>query len=70
VDVRINDWDAPNAVPETIRSSTGPSSVGCEMLMGVDAPLGVAERDKPKRLKKPIDFEEIAETALVGVNGV
>jgi len=40
------------------------------MLMGVDAPLGVAERDRPKRLKKPIDFEEIAETAPVGVNGV
>ena len=38
--------------------------------MGVDAPLGVAERDKPKRLKKPIDFEETEETALVGVNGV
>jgi hypothetical protein len=39
------------------------------MLTGVDAPLGVAERDRPRRLKKLIDFEEIVETVLVGVDG-
>jgi len=39
------------------------------MLVGVDAPLGVAERDKPKRPKNPSDFEEI-ELALVGVSGL
>lgn len=38
------------------------------MLVGVDAPLGVAVRDMPKRLKKPNDLEEIEETALVGVD--
>jgi hypothetical protein len=68
--VRINDRNVPNAVPETIRSSSGPSSAGDEMLIGVDAPLGVAERDRPKRLKKPMDLEEIADTALIGVNGL
>lgn len=40
------------------------------MLTGVDAPLGVAERDRPKRLKKPMDFEEIADTAVIGVDGL
>jgi hypothetical protein len=46
----------------------GPSSTGGAMLVGVDAPLGVATRDMPKRLKKPIDLEEIEETVLVGVD--
>lgn len=64
--------DEPNAVPEIIRSSTGPSSVGVggAMLVGVDAPLGVAARERPKRLRKPIDFEEIEETVLAGVEGL
>jgi hypothetical protein len=63
--------DKPNAVPEMIRSSIGPSSVGAgAILVGVDAPLGVAARERPKRPKKPIDFEEIKETALDGVEGV
>jgi hypothetical protein len=62
--------DEPKAVPETIKSSIGPSSVGGAMVTGVDAPLGVAERERPKRLRKPIDFEEIEETVLVGVEGL
>ena len=62
--------DKPNAVPETIRSSIGPSSVGGAILVGVDAPLGVAARERPKRPRKPIDFEEIEETVLVGVEGL
>ena len=66
----INDEGVPNAVPETIRSSNGPSSAGSAMLTGVDAPLGVAERDRPRRLKKPTDFEEMAETAEIGVAGL
>lgn len=60
----------PKAVPETIRSSIGPSSVGGATAVGVVAPLGVAERERPKRLKKPIDFEEAEETVLVGVEGL
>jgi hypothetical protein len=40
------------------------------MLVGVDAPLGVVERDRPKRLKKPADFEEMEEMALNGVGGL
>jgi hypothetical protein len=62
--------DEPKAVPEMIRSSIGPSSVGGTMLVGVDAPLGVADRERPKRLRKPIDFEEIEETVLIGVKGL
>lgn len=62
--------DEPNAVPEMIRSSIGPSSVGGAMLVGVDAPLGVAERERPKRLKKPIDLEEVEEAVLIGVWGL
>jgi len=62
-------WYGPKAVPETIRSSIGPSSTGGAMLVGVDAPLGVVERDKPKRPKNPTDLEEI-EVALVGVSGL
>jgi len=62
--------DKPNAVLEIIRSSIGPSSVGGAILVGVDAPLGVAARERPKRLRKPIDFEEIEETVLVGVEGL
>ncbi len=62
--------DEPNAVPEMIRSSIGPSSVGGAILVGVDAPLGVPARERPKRPRKPIDFEEIEETVLVGVEGV
>ena len=57
-------------MPEIIKSSIGPSSVGGAMLMGVEAPLGVAERERPKRLRKPTDLEEIEETALVGVEGL
>ena len=60
----------PNAVPETIKSSIGPSSVEGARLVGVDAPLGVAVRDRPKRLKKPVDLEEMEEMALVGVKGL
>jgi hypothetical protein len=59
----------PNAVPETIRSSIGPSSVGAR-LVGVVEPLGVAARDRPKRLKKLVDLEEMEETVLVGVDGL
>jgi hypothetical protein len=66
----INDSDVPKAVPEMIKSSSGPSSAGGATLTGVDAPLGVAERDRPKRLKKPMDFEEIVETAVMGVDGL
>ena len=66
----INSNDVPKAVPEMIRSSNGPSSAGGAVLTGVDAPLGVAERDRPKRLKKPMDFEEIAETVVIGVDGL
>jgi hypothetical protein len=62
--------DVPKAVPEMIRSSIGPSSVGGAMVVGVDAPLGVVERDRPKRLKKLVDFEEMAEMALNGVGGL
>jgi hypothetical protein len=63
--------DKPNAVPEIIRSSTGPSSVvGDAILVGVDAPLGVAARERPKRPRKPIDFEEIEEAVLAGVEGM
>jgi hypothetical protein len=62
--------DEPNAVPEMIRSSIGPSSVGGAMVVGVDAPLGVAERERPKRPRNPIDLEEIEETALAGVEGL
>jgi hypothetical protein len=62
--------DKPNAVPEMIRSSIGPSPVGGAILVGVDAPLGVAERERPKRPKKLIDFEEIEETVLAGVDGL
>jgi hypothetical protein len=40
------------------------------MVVGVDAPLGVVERDRPKRLKKLVDFEEMAEMALNGVGGL
>ena len=40
------------------------------MLVGVDAPLGVATRDRPRRLKKPVDFEDIEETVLAGVDGL
>jgi len=68
--MRINDNDIPNAVPEMIRSSIGPSSAGDAMLTGVDAPLGVAERDRPKRLKKPMDFEDIVDKAVIGVDGL
>jgi hypothetical protein len=39
------------------------------MLVGVVAPLGVAVRDRPRRLKKPLDFED-AEIVLVGVVGL
>jgi hypothetical protein len=53
-----------------IISSIGPSSVGGAILVGVDAPLGVAARDRPMRLKKPVDFEDIEETVLAGVNGL
>jgi hypothetical protein len=72
----INDMQAnagenkPNAVPEMIRSSIGPSSVGGAMLVGVDAPLGVAARERPKRPRKPIDLDEIEETVLAGVEGL
>lgn len=62
--------DKPNAVPEMIRSSIGPSSVGGAMLVGVDAPLGVAARERPKRPRKPIDLEEIEEMVLAGVEGL
>ncbi len=62
--------DEPNAVPEMIRSSIGPSSVGGAILVGVDAPLGVVARERPKRLRKPIDFEEIEEMVLAGVEGL
>jgi hypothetical protein len=62
--------DEPNAVPEMIISSIGPSSVGGAILVGVDAPLGVAARERPKRLRKPIDFEEIEEMVLAGVEGL
>lgn len=62
--------DKPNAVPEMIRSSIGPSSVGGAMLVGVDAPLGVAVRERPKRPRKPIDLEEIEEMVLAGVEGL
>lgn len=62
--------DKPNAVPEMIRSSIGPSSVGGAILVGVDAPLGVAARERPKRPRKLIDFEEIEETVLPGVEGL
>lgn len=62
--------DKPNAVPEMIRSSTGPSSDGGTILVGVDAPLGVAVRERPKRPRRPIDLEEIEETVLVGVEGL
>ena len=68
--MRINANDVPNAVPEMIRSSTGPSSAGGAMLTGVDEPLGVAERDRPKRLNKPMDFEENVDTAVIGVEGL
>jgi hypothetical protein len=61
--------DRPKAVPEMIRSSIGPSSVGGAMLVGVVAPLGVAERERPKRLRKPIDLEE-TEEAVLGVEGL
>jgi hypothetical protein len=40
------------------------------MVVGVDAPLGVAERERPKRPRNPIDLEEIEETALAGVEGL
>lgn len=66
----IPEEDKPNAVPEMIRSSIGPSSVDGARLVGVDAPLGVAVRERPKRPKKPIDFEEIEEMVLVGVEGL
>jgi hypothetical protein len=62
--------DKPNAVPEMIRSSIGPSSDGGAILVGVDAPLGVAVRERPKRPRKLIDLEEIEETALAGVEGL
>jgi len=65
--------DKPNAVPEMTRSSIGPSSVGGAILVGVDAPLGVAVRERPKRPKKPIDFEDIEdieEMVLAGVEGL
>ena len=39
------------------------------MLVGVVEPLGVAVRDRPRRLKKPLDFED-AESVLVGVGGL
>jgi hypothetical protein len=60
----------PKAVPETIRSSIGPSSAGGAMLVGVDEPLGVTERENPRRPKKLVDLEEIVEAALVGVEGL
>jgi hypothetical protein len=70
-DMQVNAGEnKPNAVPETIRSSIGPSPVGGAILVGVDAPLGVAARERPKRPRKPIDFEEIEETVLVGVEGL
>jgi hypothetical protein len=70
-DMQVNAGeDKPNAVPEMIRSSIGPSSVGGTILVGVDAPLGVAARERPKRPRKPIDFEEIEETVLPGVEGL
>jgi hypothetical protein len=62
--------DKPNAVPEMIRSSIGPFSVVGTILVGVDAPLGVPARERPKRPRKPIDFEEIEETVLAGVAGL
>ena len=52
-----------------IISSIGPSSAGAMTLVGVVAPLGVAARDRPRRLKKLLDFED-AETVLVGVAGL
>ena len=52
-----------------IISSIGPSSAGAMTLVGVVAPLGVAARDRPRRLKKLLDFED-AETVLVGVEGL
>ena len=39
------------------------------MLVGVVAPLGVTARDRPRRLKKPLDLED-AESVLVGVAGL
>ena len=39
------------------------------MLVGVVAPLGVTARDRPRRLKKLLDFED-AEIVLVGVAGL
>ena len=56
-------------VPEMIRSSIGPSSVSGAMLVGVVAPLGVAERERPKRPRKQIDLEETDE-AVLGVEGL
>jgi len=70
-DMQVNAGeDKPKAVPEMIRSSIGPSSVGGAIVVGVDAPLGVAERERPKRPRKAIDFEEIEETVLAGVEGL
>lgn len=64
--------DKPNAVPEMIISSIGPSSVGGAILIGVDAPLrvGVAARERPKRPRKLMDLEEIEEMVLAGVEGL
>lgn len=39
-------------------------------LVGVVAPLGVAARDRPRRLKKLVLDLEDAETVLVGVAGL
>lgn len=39
-------------------------------LVGVVAPLGVAARDRPRRLKKLVLDLEDAETVLVGVVGL
>ncbi len=39
------------------------------MLVGVVEPLGVAARERPRRLKNPLDLED-AEMVLVGVVGL
>ena len=57
--------DRPKAVPKIIRSSIGLSSVSSVMLVGVVAPLGKVECERPKRLRKPIYLEETDEATLV-----